>query len=280
MAQTVRTASDLLTAIKARYSTPSFASLGRLFLPFLFPALALFDRAADLISHLHSLDTSFRAACTEAQLALLPRPLAITIYFIDTSLPDRLASVRDTLLLKHPSELTINVLEAALKDVESNHRSVASASGTVPPPLLKGCTVPQLPTFTAFLAFATAAATIGGQSRSRGGKEGGKGAGSGRSGGVNIYCIWPGSSGGGSGVGDEPSASTGGPPAVSGGGVVRGGPGPARQPLRGSGVVACTQPSDRSSCISSLRSVSSRHSSSVQVSGSCSSRLSSGDLTG
>ncbi|CAI7899063.1 unnamed protein product [Closterium sp. NIES-53] len=67
--------------------------------------------------------------------------MAITIYFIATSLPDRLASVRDALLLKHPSELTIEVLESALKDVESNLRSVASASGAVPPPLFHGCTV-------------------------------------------------------------------------------------------------------------------------------------------
>ncbi|CAI7838676.1 unnamed protein product, partial [Closterium sp. NIES-53] len=54
--------------------------------------------------------------------------MVITIYFIATSLPDRLALVRDALLLKHPSELTIGVLESALKDVESNLYSVASAS--------------------------------------------------------------------------------------------------------------------------------------------------------
>ncbi|CAI7881743.1 unnamed protein product [Closterium sp. NIES-54] len=125
----VRTATAYLTAIKARYSTPATVSLGRLFLPFLFPDLASFERSADLIAHLRSLDASYRAASTEAQLALLPPPMAITIYFIATSLPDRLASVRDALLLKHPSELTIEVLESALKDVESNLRSVAAASG-------------------------------------------------------------------------------------------------------------------------------------------------------
>ncbi|CAI5962770.1 unnamed protein product [Closterium sp. NIES-65] len=143
------------TAIKARYATPTIVSLGRLFLPFLFPDLASFERSADLIAHLRSLDFCYRATCTNAQLALLPPPMAITIYFIATSLPGRLASVRDTLLLKHLSELTIEVLEFALKDVESNLRSVASASGAVPPPLFHGCTVPQLPTFTASLATAT-----------------------------------------------------------------------------------------------------------------------------
>ncbi|CAI7836918.1 unnamed protein product, partial [Closterium sp. NIES-53] len=127
----VRTGAAYLTAIKARYSTPATVSLGRLFLPFLFPDLASFERSADLIAHLRSLEASYRAACTEAQLTLLPPPMAITVYFIATSLPDRLASVRDALLLKHPSVLTIEVLESALKDVESNLRSVAAASGSL-----------------------------------------------------------------------------------------------------------------------------------------------------
>ncbi|CAI7884663.1 unnamed protein product [Closterium sp. NIES-54] len=89
----VRTASEFLIAIKARYATPTTVSLGRLFLPFLFPDLASFECSADLIAHLCSLDSSYRAACTDAQLALLPPPMAITIYFIATSLHDRLASV-------------------------------------------------------------------------------------------------------------------------------------------------------------------------------------------
>ncbi|CAI7819451.1 unnamed protein product [Closterium sp. NIES-53] len=62
----VRTASEFLTAIKARYATPTTVSLGRLFLPFLFPDLASFDRSADLIAHLRSLDSSYRTACTDA----------------------------------------------------------------------------------------------------------------------------------------------------------------------------------------------------------------------
>ncbi|CAI7834727.1 unnamed protein product [Closterium sp. NIES-53] len=134
----VRTTSEFLTAIKARYTTPTTIPLGRLFFTFMFPDLALFERTAYLITHLRSLDSSYLAACTYAQLALLPPPMAITIYFLATSLPGRLASVRDTLLLKHPSELTIEVFESALKDVESNLRLVASASGVVPPPLRGG----------------------------------------------------------------------------------------------------------------------------------------------
>ncbi|CAI7807045.1 unnamed protein product [Closterium sp. NIES-53] len=150
----VRTASEFMTAIKARYATPTTVSLGRLFLPFLFPDLASFEHTANLITHMRSLDSSYRAACTNAQLAVLPPPMAITIYFIATNLPDHLASIRDALLLKHPSKLIIEALESALKDVESNFRSVASASGAVPTPLFYGCTVPQLPTFTSSLATA------------------------------------------------------------------------------------------------------------------------------
>ncbi|CAI5986128.1 unnamed protein product [Closterium sp. NIES-65] len=44
----VRTTSEFLTAIKARYATPTTVSLGRLFLPFLFPDLASVQVAAEV----------------------------------------------------------------------------------------------------------------------------------------------------------------------------------------------------------------------------------------
>ncbi|CAI7859258.1 unnamed protein product [Closterium sp. NIES-53] len=221
----VRTAAAYLTAIKARYSTPATVSLGRLFLPFLFPDLASFERSADLIAHLRSLDASYRAACTEAQLALLPPPMAITVYFIATSLPDRLASVRDALLLKHPSELTIEVLESALKDVESNLRSVAAASGTVSPPLFHGCTVPQLPTFTASLATAATDATVAAvmtasRLRGRGGKKGGSGGGGGGGSGGSGGAVATGG-GGSAASGETPRAAAGDSTAPAGGGDPR-----------------------------------------------------------
>ncbi|CAI7814730.1 unnamed protein product, partial [Closterium sp. NIES-54] len=219
----LRTASEFLTAIKARYATPTIVSLGSLFLPFLFPDLASFERTSDLITHLHFLDSSYRAACTDAQLALLPPPMAITIYFIATSLPDRLASIRDALLLKHPSEPTVEVLESALKDVESNPRSVASASGVVPPPLFHGCTVPQLPTSTVSLATATTDVTVAAvtpslRSRGRSGRRGGQGVGGGGGGGGGDVA----SGGGGSaGAGGAPRATAGDSPAAVGGGDAR-----------------------------------------------------------
>ncbi|CAI5939670.1 unnamed protein product [Closterium sp. NIES-65] len=226
----VRTAAAYLTTIKARYSTPATVSLGRLFLPFLFPDLASFERSADLIAHLRSLDASYRAACTEAQLALLPPPMAITVYFIATNLPDRLASVRDALLLKHPSELTIEVLESALKDFESNLRLVAAASGTVSPPLFHGCTVPQLPTFTASLATAAtdataAAVTTASRSRGKGGKKGSSGGGGGGGSGGNGGAVATGG-GGSAASGETPRAAAGDSTAPAGGGDPR-----ARQSL-------------------------------------------------
>ncbi|CAI7896692.1 unnamed protein product [Closterium sp. NIES-54] len=207
----VCTASEFLTAIKSRYATPTTVSLGRLFLSFLFPDLASFERTAELITHLRLLGSSYRAACTDALLALLPPSMEITMYFITTSLPDHLALV-------------------PLKDVKSNLRSVASASGVVPPPLFHGCTVPQLPTFIASLTTAAtdvtaAAVTNSSHSRGRSGRRGCQGAGGGGGGGGGDVASGGGcggdvaSGGGGSArargapraaAGDCPAAASGG----------------------------------------------------------------------
>ncbi|CAI7814799.1 unnamed protein product [Closterium sp. NIES-54] len=203
----VRTASEFLIAIKAHYVTPTTVSLGRLFLSFLFPDLALFECTANLITHLRSLDSSYHATCADAQLALHPPPLAITIYFIATSLPDRLASV--------PSDV-------------------------VPPPLFHVCTVPQLPTFTASLATAAtdvtaAAVTTSSRSQGRSGRRGGQGAGGGGGGGGGDVA----SGGGGSaGAGGAPRAPAGDSPAAAGGGDARVRQPPTGLPAAGGGAAA------------------------------------------
>ncbi|CAI7843348.1 unnamed protein product [Closterium sp. NIES-54] len=165
--------------------------------------------------------------------------MVITIYFITTSLPDRLALVRDALLLKQPSELTIGVLESSLKDVERNLRSVASASGAVPPPPFHGCTVPQLPTFTASLAtvatdVTAAAVTNYARPRARSGRRGGQGA-SGSGGSVGGVA---GGSDGSAGVGGAPGAATSDSPTAAGGGDARFSRAPAGLPTAGVGVAA------------------------------------------
>ncbi|CAI7811467.1 unnamed protein product [Closterium sp. NIES-53] len=49
-------------AVLVRYSSPATATLSRLFLPYLFPDLAAFPTVADLITHLRTSDTRYRAA--------------------------------------------------------------------------------------------------------------------------------------------------------------------------------------------------------------------------
>ncbi|CAI6006600.1 unnamed protein product [Closterium sp. NIES-65] len=172
--------------------------------------------------------------------------MAITIYFIATSLRDRLASVRDALLLKHPSELTIEVLESALKDVESNLRLVASASGAVPPLLFHGCTVPQLPSFTPSLANATtdvtaAAVTASSRSRGRGGKRGGQGTGGSGGGGVGGGGGGrgvPTGGGGSAGPGEASRAAVSDSPTAAGGGDTRARQPPSGLPAAAGGAVA------------------------------------------
>ncbi|CAI7739140.1 unnamed protein product [Closterium sp. NIES-53] len=56
-----KSANTLSDAVVARYSSPATAALSRLMLPYLFPDLAAFDTIADLIMHLHTSDTRYRA---------------------------------------------------------------------------------------------------------------------------------------------------------------------------------------------------------------------------
>ncbi|CAI7738998.1 unnamed protein product, partial [Closterium sp. NIES-53] len=68
-----KSAQTLYDAVVARYSSPATAALSRLFLPYLFPDLAAFPTVSDLITHLRTSDTRYRAA--------LPadRPVAVSL---------------------------------------------------------------------------------------------------------------------------------------------------------------------------------------------------------
>ncbi|CAI7820650.1 unnamed protein product, partial [Closterium sp. NIES-54] len=57
-----KSAQTLYDAVVARYSSNATAALSRLMLPYLFPDLAAFPTLADLITHLRSSDTRYRAA--------------------------------------------------------------------------------------------------------------------------------------------------------------------------------------------------------------------------
>ncbi|CAI7926192.1 unnamed protein product, partial [Closterium sp. NIES-53] len=58
----------------ARYSSPSTAALSRLMLPYLFPNLAAFATVADLVAHLRTSDTRYRAALPTEFCAKNPPP--------------------------------------------------------------------------------------------------------------------------------------------------------------------------------------------------------------
>ncbi|CAI7784558.1 unnamed protein product [Closterium sp. NIES-54] len=56
-----KTTKDLYDAVVARYSSPATAALGCLMLPYLFPELVYFHTVSDLMSHLLSSETRYRA---------------------------------------------------------------------------------------------------------------------------------------------------------------------------------------------------------------------------
>ncbi|CAI7769642.1 unnamed protein product, partial [Closterium sp. NIES-53] len=57
-----KSAKTLYDAVVARYSSPATVALSRLMLPYLFPDLAAFATVTDLITHLRTSDTRYRAA--------------------------------------------------------------------------------------------------------------------------------------------------------------------------------------------------------------------------
>ncbi|CAI7896103.1 unnamed protein product [Closterium sp. NIES-54] len=77
-----RSAQTLYDAVVVRYSSPATAALSRLFLPYLFPDLAAFPTVADLITHLRTSDTRYRAALPAEFCAKNPPPLYLTLYYV------------------------------------------------------------------------------------------------------------------------------------------------------------------------------------------------------
>ncbi|CAI7742791.1 unnamed protein product, partial [Closterium sp. NIES-53] len=69
-----KSAQTLYDAVVARYSSPATAALSRLLLPYLFPDLAAFSTVADLITHLRTSDTRYRAALPADFCAKNPPP--------------------------------------------------------------------------------------------------------------------------------------------------------------------------------------------------------------
>ncbi|CAI5967239.1 unnamed protein product [Closterium sp. NIES-64] len=86
-----KSAHTLYDAVVARYSSPATAALSRLMLPYLFPDLAAFPTVADLVTHLRTSDTHYRATLPAEGVPLppfcplSPLPLRPTSLVLDRS---------------------------------------------------------------------------------------------------------------------------------------------------------------------------------------------------
>ncbi|CAI7774345.1 unnamed protein product [Closterium sp. NIES-54] len=180
-------------------------------------AKALYDVVVtleDLITHLRTSDTCYRAALPAEFLDRNPPPMYITLYFIVTRLFDSHRAVRDHFLALDPTDLTIDLLEKHLLAAETSVVLVGASRGTPRTPFFEGCSPSPLAPSYVFAAavdiFGTedvgAASDLSGKCRSskrKGGKSGGGGSGGGggggSGGGVGGGAGGSGGSGGGSG---------------------------------------------------------------------------------
>ncbi|CAI7742333.1 unnamed protein product [Closterium sp. NIES-54] len=226
-----RSAQTLYDTVVARYSSPATAALSRLFLPYLFPDLTAFPTVTDLITHLRTSDTRYRAALPAEFCAKNPPPMYLTLYYIVTRLPDSLSSVRDHFLSVCPTSLTVDLLEERLLAAEQSIVAVGASRGDPRTPVFQGCSPPPLLPSVAsataadlggFESVGTASAPSGrhrpdkgkggrGAGGASGGGGGGGGGGSGGGGGGG------GRGGGGGGVGSSSGGGGGGGGGGSGG---------------------------------------------------------------
>ncbi|CAI7835948.1 unnamed protein product, partial [Closterium sp. NIES-54] len=231
-----KSAQTLYDAVVARYSSPATAALSRLMLPYLFPDLAAFPTVADLITHLRTSDTRYRAVLPAEFCAKNPTPMYITLYYIVIRLPDSLRLVMDHFLSVCPTTLTVDLLEARLLAAETSIVAIGASRGDPRTPVFEGCSPsPVLPSVASAAAadlggFESVGAASAPSGRRRSGKgRGGKGTGGASWGG--------GGGGGGSGGGGGGSGSGGGDRGVGGssGGGGGGGGGGGSEGSRGGG---------------------------------------------
>ncbi|CAI7788827.1 unnamed protein product [Closterium sp. NIES-53] len=148
-----RTAQALYDAVVTRYSSPATAALGCLLLPYLFPKLSAFATVEDLVSHLRTGNACYRVAAPAKFLGRNQPPMFITLYFIVTSLPDSLRSVRDQFLSLDPTVLTVDLLEQHLLAAETSVVDVGAARGTPRTPFFEGCSPsPLAPSYASVAA--------------------------------------------------------------------------------------------------------------------------------
>ncbi|CAI7912617.1 unnamed protein product [Closterium sp. NIES-54] len=209
-----KSAQTLYDAVVARYSSPATAAHSRLILPYLFPDLAAFPTVTDLITHLRTSDTRYRAA--------LP--------------------AEDHFLSVCPTTLTVDLLEQRLLAAETSIVVVGASRGDPCTPVFEGCSPsPLMPSIAS-----AAAADLGGfesvgaasapsgrlrTGRGKGGKGTGGTGGGGGGGGGGSGGGWGGGGrgGGGGGVGSSSGGGGGGGGGGGSGGGGGGGGGGQRQ---------------------------------------------------
>ncbi|CAI7779089.1 unnamed protein product [Closterium sp. NIES-53] len=190
-----RSAQTLYDAVVARYSSPATAALSRLILPYLFPDLAAFPTVADLITHLRTSDTRYRAA--------LP--------------------AEDHFLSVCPTTLTVDLLEQCLLATETSIVAIGASRGDPRTPIFEGCSPsPLLPCVASAAAadlggFESVAAASAPSGRRRGGGSGGGWGGGGSGGGGGGVGSSSGGGGGGGGGGGSGGGGGGGGGGGSGG---------------------------------------------------------------
>ncbi|CAI7866032.1 unnamed protein product [Closterium sp. NIES-53] len=81
-----KSAQTLYDAVVARYSSPATAALSRLMLLYLFPDLAAFPTVDDLITHLRTSDTRYRAALPAEDHFLSVCPTTLTVDLLEERL--------------------------------------------------------------------------------------------------------------------------------------------------------------------------------------------------
>ncbi|CAI5961049.1 unnamed protein product [Closterium sp. NIES-64] len=89
-----KSAQTLYDAVVARYSSPATAALSRLMLPYLFPDLTAFPTVADLITHLCTSDTRYRAALPADRPPRRPVPVQPSFPAAAAAPPDHRAAVQ------------------------------------------------------------------------------------------------------------------------------------------------------------------------------------------
>ncbi|CAI7896357.1 unnamed protein product, partial [Closterium sp. NIES-53] len=203
-----RSAQTLYDTVVARYSSPATAALSRLFLPYLFPDLTAFPTVTDLITHLRTSDTRYRAALPAEFCAKNPPPM-------------------DHFLSVCPTSLTVDLLEERLLAAEQSIVVVGASRGDPRTPVFQECSPPPLLPSVASTAAADlsgfesvgAASAPSGKRRPGRGK-GGRGAGgaSGGGGGGGGGGNGAGRGGGGRGGGGGGLGSSSGGGGGSGGG--------------------------------------------------------------